>query len=42
MRGNGSYLSGVGLADEACSVGGSVTVLVEAETFYVRVNGYTR
>jgi len=36
------YLSGVGLADEASSIGGSITVLGKAETFYVRVNGYPR
>ena len=34
------YLSGVGLADETSSIGGGVTVLGEAKTFYVRVNGY--
>lgn len=34
------YLSSVGLADETSSIGGSVTVLGEAETFYVSVNGY--
>lgn len=36
------YLSGVGLADEASSIGGSITILGKTETFYVRVNGYPR
>lgn len=41
IRGNKPYLASVGLADEACSIGGRVTVLVETQTLYVRVDGYT-
>lgn len=42
MREGESYLSGVGLADKPSGVGSGVTVLGEAKTFYMRVNGYPR
>lgn len=42
MRGDGSHLSSVCLADETSSIGGGVTVLGETETFYMRMDGYTR
>jgi hypothetical protein len=42
VREDESYLSGVGLADEASGIGGGVTVLGETEAFYVRVDGYPR